>query len=356
MNLFQTSQTLSPEFQRLFHGKTAAQPTAAEPAAQPETAAAEQPAEQSAEPQTAAPAEASAAASSVQTAPASAAEEKNTLPDLPFTRAELDELLGEVSQLMFERNKKAIEEQRIKPKKRRLSNLRVAKRPGVIGLRLYPKADDFKTEIFGKDLIEFNVQNGFWGRLYERHPDQRDVRIRGQYDSAEEARFFGTRDYIVIALNSWLRDKRLATVQVSWKKGGSPVFCRTDAEEAFFCWLTALLLFYRHEQSIARIPLVQDCFDSAVLAKFYHTEDRARLCCFFALLHVGCMMQANVLMAPENEKMLDSGKAETAKRYLEELALKDTLEIELLEKILKNALKRNDYGIIREEMLKKLLD
>lgn len=366
MNLFQTSPQFSPEFQRLLHGKSSAAAASAvteQPAEQPAASAEPVPEQQpeSAEPEAPAvpeqPAEQPVPEKTPAPAAAAKSEKKDTLPDLPFTRAELDALLGEVSQLMFDRNKKAIEEQQAKPKKRRLTNLRVAKRAGVMGLRLYPRAEDFSTEFFGKDLIEFDVQSGFWGKLYERHPDQRDVKIRGQYDSAEEARFFGTRDFIVLALNSWLRDKRLATVQVYLKKGVSQwLFCKTDAEEAYFCWVTALLLFYRHEPQIARIPLVQDCFSSEILTQFYHTENRARLCCFFALLHVGCMLQANILMAPENEKMLDSGKAETAKRYLDALSLKDTLEIEMIEKVLKNTLKRNDYGIIREELLKKLLD
>ncbi|MBR5372503.1 MAG: hypothetical protein IK130_09845 [Oscillospiraceae bacterium] len=368
LNLFQTNPQLSPEFQRLLHGGSPA--SAAKPlvsveellhspeakviaeANQPETSAEPEPAaaEVSEPEEKPAPKKQPAA---VSADPA----QKDTLPDLPFTRTELDELLGEVSQLMFTSNKRAIEEQQARPRKRRLGNLRAARKAGVMGLRLYPYEDDFKTEIFGKDKMEYDVQSGFWGKLYERHPDQNDVRIRGQYDSAEEARFFGTRDYIVTALNSWLRDKRLATVQVCRRKGAAQnLFCRTDAEEAFYCWLIALLVFYRHEPSIAKLTAVQDCFDSGVVKGFFRTENRAKLCCFFALLHIGCMLQANMLLDPQNNRALDSGRAETAKRYLEELGLKDTLEIDLFEKILKNTLKRSDYGIIREELLQTLLD
>lgn len=276
--------------------------------------------------------------------------EEHTLPDLPYTRDELLSLLARVSPIMFDVNKNASMSQSNAKKKKGIAGIRAARKAGVMGFRLYPREEAIKEEKYGKDRQEYIISDEFWDKLYLNHPDSRDVEIRGQYDSAEDARFFGTRDYIVLAMNTWLRDLRLASVQVYCKKGAvQKQFCKTDADEALFCWFLGLMVFYRHEPKLAKMPAVQALFDLELLSGFFSgKEERAKLCCFFALMHAGCMLQVNLLT--------DAKARETAKRYVSELSLKGVLEDELVGRVLKSTSGRGDYPFIRECMLNSLLD
>lgn len=347
LHILHTAPLLTPEFRIFMAGRTAAAQSA--PAEQPaenvqKTVRLGMPQSRSAQ-----PTEEKAGQPDSAAQPAAAAQ--HPLTDIPLTREEILTLLGSISPLMFDINRKAITEAPVK-KKKGLAGIRAARKTGVPGYRLYPNADFVKEQKYGKDLIEFDVQEQFWGRLYQNHPDRRDVEIRGQYDTAEDAKFFGTRDYIVLALNTWLRDLRLSTVQVYCKKGVTQKqFCKTDAEEAMFCWLLALLVFYHHEPSIATIAEVQKCFEQSVLESFFRgREERAKMCVFFALMHIGCMLQVNLLAESKD------AKAETAKRFVAELALKKIMESELVGDVLRSAAKHGDYPYIRELMLKSLLD
>ena len=345
------SPLLSPEFQIFMAGKAAKR--------QPQPEAEQQPAQKTvrlgmpqrqSEPDVKPEPDVSAStAKPAETQEAAA--QPQSLPDLPFTRDEILALLGTLSPMMHDINKNAINEAPVK-KKKGLAGIRAARKAGVMGYRLYPSADVIREQKYGKDLIEFDVQEQFWVRLYQNHPDRRDVEIRGQYETAEDARFFGTRDFIVLALSTWLRDLRLSTVQVYCKKGATQKqFCKTDSEEALFCWLLALLVFYRHEPSIVTNETVQKCFAQETLERFFRgKEERAKMCCFFALMHVGCMLQANLLAEAKE------GKSEAAKRFVAELSLKKILETDLVGNVMRSAERHGDYAYIREWMLRSLLD
>ena len=277
--------------------------------------------------------------------------DSGTVPPLPPERSELCILLSQMLPMIEEANRKAV--QRAEGDSRK-------KYPA------YPELDGLEEgTLFGhryqknaKATHEININGSFWEKYPLRFLSESELG-KEHYESAQYAKYAGTLNFMRMMLMHWAWDADAEMIRVNTGEANGTQFCRADRNEALYCLLWALAVFYQDDSALVTklrsLPLYHKYFSQGCAAAFFSGKqgtDRCNMAIFLALLHAGCMLQLNLIYPRIQMRAgFDDPELKQAAAYCRALRLTDVLDDALYYGILQNGLDQKNYRLVRIWML-----
>ena len=275
------------------------------------------------------------------------------IPALPPQRDEMCMLFSQMLPMIAEANKKAVQ---------RAEEDLTGKRK----LPAYPDLTGLEDgTIFGhryqknsKATHEININSSFWEKYPKRFLSDSELGTK-LADSAAYAKYCGTLNFVRLSLMQWTWDTEAESLRINTGEAAGAVFARTDMDEAFYCLLWALAVFYQDDSALVNklraLPLYHKYFSQNCAEVFFSGKqgaDRCNMCIFLALFHVGCILQLNLLHTLIQMRAgFDDPSLQQAVQYCKGMRLSDVLDDVLYYGILQNGLDQKNYRLIRIWML-----